>query len=73
MLSDVIRRDLLIGKSRAQALELLGPADKDESRYLSYEFEDGNYLSIISVSRLYMILVFDDSGAVVTKVTVADG
>ena len=75
MKADLIKNDSLIGKTRSEIIDMLGPGDRDPNQraYIQYEIDNGRLPSAILVSRVYLTLIFDDSGEYVKDVTVADG
>ena len=72
MYHDLRERKVLIGMSRGQVIEILGPADHDERKFVAYEVDNGHILNKIAVSRVHMVVVFDDFGAIVTSTGAVD-
>jgi hypothetical protein len=64
----------LLGKTRDEIIGMLGPSDRDPDQrgYVQYEIDNGRLPSVFS-SRVYLTLIFDESGQYVKEVTVVDG
>jgi len=75
MKADLMRRDPLIGKTRREIIDMLGPSDRDRDQktYIQYEIDTGRLSLPIKIARDYLTLIFDDSGQRVKEVTVVDG
>jgi hypothetical protein len=75
MKADLIKGDRLIGKTRDEIIDMLGPADRDKPGprgWVQYEIDSGRLPIPIVIARDYLMLTFDDDGSYVTKVSVVD-
>lgn len=72
MVGELVASQSLRGKSRDEVVQLLGVPDRSGVRYISYEFSYGSIVERIVVSRLYVIVEFDDSGQTAVNVTLGD-
>jgi hypothetical protein len=50
-----------------------GDRDPDQKAYIQYEIDNGRLPLPVTISRVYLTLIFDDSGQHVKEVTVVDG
>ncbi len=73
MYADLRNSGVLVGKPRDEVIRMLGPADHDEPKFITYEIDDSNALTrLLTMDRIHMIVVFDDQGKVVTEVARID-
>ena len=72
MKADLIKDDRLVGKTRNEIIDMLGPGDREQQSYLQYEIDNGSLPTILMIARVYLTLIFDDSSQRVREVTVVD-
>jgi hypothetical protein len=72
MARDLAHGNVLSGKTKKEVITMLGPPNKQDSKFVSYQIDLGGYLEKILPSHYYVYVEFASDSDVVTKVSVVD-
>jgi hypothetical protein len=72
MKADLIKRNILIGRTRDEIVDVLGSGEFEQEDYIQYEIDNGKLPAAITISPVYLTLIFDNGSQQVREVTVVD-